>query len=246
MKFKNIIRVLFVLLCIGAALLLVEKSPLYYPKLFKDTTHHGKSRDSWLKELESNDLETKVNAIIECGNISEKKSIPTLQKLANSSQEYRVRAQATYALGKMAPDSKVAIKEIMIALKDENDLVRYNAAFCMNALKQDAISAYPVILECLKEERNHTNLGIFQNTIHQFLLRSVGRITSGTDQGIELLLSYMDEKHPMNTRITAICSLGDVGDPAKKCEKQLKELQGQNDFALQQSISDTLTKLNIK
>jgi HEAT repeat protein len=63
-----------------------------------------------------------------------------------------VRQQAAYALGRIKPDPKIALPELLKAVQDKDKSVRCYVIHAIGALGKPATSAIPELIRVLKED----------------------------------------------------------------------------------------------
>ena len=244
MKRKKIWLVLGLLIAALAAVL-VPGSPFNLAHYMGKGLHKGRSTPEWVRETTNGDSEKRLAAIVEVGKIGSdaEAAVPELGRILIADPDANVRAQAAFALSKMAPASRGVLTELAKALTDDEPIVRFNAVRALQCLKTDSRPILPALLAALKDESNHTNARTHLHTVHQSILRSVGSASAGTSDAVPALMEYLGPTQPQMTRVVAILSLKEIGEPARAAAPRLRSLVKDLDEEIRMLAGEALAAL---
>lgn len=230
-----------------AAILLVPGSPLNVTDTWTAGQHDGRPIRAWVNELTHPNLEVRLAAMREVGQIGVPAAdgVPHLARIVAQDTDTNSRVQASFALSKMAPASRGAVTELAAALKDEEPLVRFNAARALQRLKADAKPAMPAMLAALKDTTNHSTARTFNHSVYQTVLRAIGAAGEGMPELVPILKEHLAASHPPLTRITALVALGEVGEPSREAAPLIRLLAKDEDREVRDVAIDTLAKLEL-
>ncbi|MEH1975485.1 MAG: HEAT repeat domain-containing protein [Nostoc sp.] len=149
------------------------------------------------------------------------------QLMALLNNDYRVRARATEALGKLGNTSKRVLLGLVKLLEDNDSYVR---RCTVNALR-DLGDSSKIVLQGLFERLRHDNSDVY-NPIFTTLCE-LGR--SSPEWQVSLL-TYLGDNHESNTRSRAAKVLGRLGNPSREVLQALLQLlQSDPDFTVRVS-----------
>lgn len=233
------------LLVIGMAIMLVPGSPLNITDSWNADQHAGKSIKAWVDDLASPDLEVRLAAIREVGQIGAQASagVPHLARIMIEDPDTDSRVQASFALSKMAPSSSAAVEQLAKALTDDEPLVRFNAIRALQRLKGDARPAVPALLAALKDPSNHTTARTFNYSVYQQVIRCLGSAGSGMPELVPILKDHLAASQPPLTRVVALVSLGELGPPARTIAPVIRLLSKDEDQEVRTIAIETLATL---
>jgi HEAT repeat protein len=223
--------VVIALLVVAALAILIPGSPTYLPTFFETKDQYqGYSARHWIKALNSANEKDRHGAIFALGAIGSDagEAVPELAQIMLEDPDHEARHQASLALSKMCPASRAAVPELAQALKSEDLIVRMNAVVTLFQLREGARPAIPALIEALKDEANQTNLDTFHLTIQSMAAITLGRASSGSEEGVPALRALLASKGNAESHWAAARALGQVGAPARLAVPELQALLGDN------------------
>lgn len=240
-KRKKLWIALFALVALAAALV-VPGSPLNVVDSWNDGRHGGRSTKAWVRDLTHADAGSRLAAIEAVGKIGPDagEAVPELARILANDPDSNARVQASFAMSKLGPASRGAVAELAAALKDDETLVRFNAARTLHRLGTEARPALPAMLAALKDDTNHTDGRTYLLTVHQFLLRAVGPVGAGLPDAVPVLVEHLAPTQPSAARTSAVASLRDIGEPARSAAPALRLMLADPDAEIRLLAEETL------
>ena len=194
--------------------MLVPQSPFFASRLFLSSPlHHGRSFAAWIKLLNTESPSTRFEAILGVASspASEEEKVLAASRLGQilaSDPNAALRGQAALGLSKLAPESEVALLQLVESLGEEDLLVRLNSAKALIPLGPKCGGHLASLRQAIQDPRNRTNGGVFPQTIQQTLTMAASR--TGDSSLLELLVGMLGEAENDLARITlanAVCQL---------------------------------------
>lgn len=154
---------------------------------------YGCSSDKYLKDLNSENIEVRNNAIYYLGENKERRAVHTLIKFLNNDQPKQTRLRAIEALGKIGDSNSVEPLVTLLTEKDKE--IRIAAIESLGKIKDP--KAIPSLLNVLQEE-----------DIQLYVIRVLGNI--GDKSAVPALTLLLDDKNE-HVRYNAAQSLKKIG-----------------------------------
>ncbi len=233
------------LLALAAVAVLAPNSPVYLPKLMGESGRYEHSARYWINELKSSDTASRLKATQALGEMGPDaaEAVPALAKVMREDPEGKVQNDAALALSKMAPASAAAVPDLIAVLDGQDYWIRMNAVNALSRLKTDARAATPALIKAIKDPSNRKNLEFFQSTIQETAAVALGRVSSGTADGVPALIEGLAANDDPYTRGFFIRGLGEVGPEAKAAVPQLRQLLKEENNWLRETAQEALQKI---
>ncbi|MFQ5794400.1 MAG: HEAT repeat domain-containing protein [Candidatus Bipolaricaulia bacterium] len=139
--------------------------------------------------------------------------VSTLAKALRDA-DWRVRADAAGALGRMGPATRDAVPALVEALNDTNLDVRWQAAWALGEIDPDAREAVPALIEALQD------VEVF---VRAAAAGALGKIGPATAQDAILALTEALQDTDWRVRANAAGALGKIGPAARDAVPALTE-----------------------
>jgi len=244
MNRRKVVRLVVVLCLLAGLAVLIPGSPVYLPDLVVSSDEYeGRSARSWARDLKDPDGPTRSRAIFAVGTVGEPESAPVLAEIMTTDPDGNARAEASLAISKIKGAGKKVVPELARALKDDELLVRMNAARTLFQIGVDARPAVPALIEALHDERNEAHQDRFVNTIQEIVALALGRATAGTDEGVAALTEALESARTNPVRGTICRALGDVGPQAAPALPLIREHLGSQHTPLKESALKACQKI---
>lgn len=231
-------------------LLLLPGSPLYLANLFglNEPFYDGMPTSHWLRLLKSSDVNARRQGLHALGALGTDagETVPQVSTLMLEDPDRGARIEASLALAKMAPASRVAVGALGKALSDKEPWVRMNAVHALLTLRKDARPAVPELIAAIKDETNRTNLQAFINTIQEVAAVTVGFASAGSDEAVPALIDALKTTNTPTLRMAAARGLGIVGPEARTAIEPLKELLKDKDEDLREIAARALSRIEVE
>ena len=242
---RLLVRILVALLLLAAAAVLIPGSPVYLSKLLNHPQHDGHSTRYWLRAVDSSDPELRHHALYCLGAIGTDagEAVPKLAQVMREDADPSARSDAALALSKMAPASRVAVKELAEALGDPEARVRMNAAIALSRLHADARPAIPALIKAINDEDNLTNLQLFAFTIQEMSSIALGRASAGSPEAVPALTEALAAAETEPMRAALARALGEVGADAKPALPLLRVMRKNKTPWLREVAEEALQKI---
>jgi HEAT repeat protein len=227
MKKRHAVWLVAALVVLASLLLLVPGSPAYLPTFYEyKGQHDGHPTGYWIKALNTRDENVRYQAIFALGAIGAdaEEAVPSLAQIMLEDPDIEARHQAAFALSKMAPASRVAVPQLAQAVESTEPHVRMNAIMALFNLNEEARPAVPALIRAVQDKQNQTNLKTFHLTIQSMAARTLGRASRGSDAGVAVLRTTLEETRHPEVRWAVALALGDIGPPASPAIPDLKPL----------------------
>jgi HEAT repeat protein len=247
---------LFGISVLAALAFLLPSSPFYWPDLYNgETRQDGRTARSWGKDLHDSDPQVRVKAIRAIGAIGPEgaSELPRLGELMCGEEDRACRIEASLAISKMLPASKVVVEPLGQAIMDPDPWVRMNAVRTLFMLKHESFPALASLIKSLEREDNDTNLDAYTYTIYELTILAVGRASAGKEDGVAVLVELLKNVKSNRLREFIVRSLGEIGPSAKSALSTVREsqqkfsqeqgLQASMRNQLQSSHEDTIRKI---
>jgi HEAT repeat protein len=121
------------------------------------------------------------------------------------------RVKAAIALTKLGPEAKSTVRDLTIALHDENPLVRGQVAAGLGAIGPAAAEAVPGLLKCLDDR---------DRSVRLYAADALGKIGPAAHDAIRILCKQLQDPDA-TVRLTAADALGGIG-PAEESIRELR------------------------
>src|SRR5262249_7210483 len=124
-----------------------------YGEEAKEPIYKGKPLKAWVAALDGQSKESRIEAIKALGKIGSRAQAAVFKLseiLKNKNEDWSVRMQAAFALGKIGP-AKAVVPLLADALKDESAWVRQSAAIALGKTRGDAEMAVPALIAALQD-----------------------------------------------------------------------------------------------
>ncbi len=245
MKKRRKLWIIIGLVMFVFASLLIPGSPVNITDSWNAGKHADRSVSEWVADLNHHDSQARITAIKEVGNIGPDAAagVPQLAKILAEDPNTIARSQAALSLSKMGEASTGALEELAAALNDPDPLVRFNSVRTLHNLGALANPVIPKLMEALNDDSNHTTARTFHHTVHQSILRALGPVSAGSSEALPVLVSHLDAAQPIQTRISSILALRDLGEPARASAPTLRLLIKDPDPDIRFLAEDTLKSL---
>jgi HEAT repeat protein len=242
---RLLVRLLIALVLLSAAAVVIPGSPVYLPKLHNYPQHDGHSTRYWLKAVDSSDPELRYHALYCLGAIGTDagEAVPKLAQVMRADPDPSARSAAALSLSKMAPASRVAVKELAESLSDDEALVRMNAAIALSRLHADARPAIPALIKAINDEDNLTNLHLFSSTIQEMSVIALGRASAGSPEAVPALTEALAAAETEPMRAALARALGEVGAEAKPALPLLRVMRKNKSPWLREVAEEVLQKI---
>ena len=157
--------------------------------------------------------------------------------------EHEARIEASLALYKMAPASRLAVPALAEALDDRAADVRMYATMALHRLGAEARPALPGLIKALANRNNQAATSRFALTIQEAMILALGKISAGTDEAVPALMETLKASKTADIRLATVQALDDIGAPARPAIPLLRSLLGHPDQDVRQAARDILKKL---
>jgi HEAT repeat protein len=181
----------------------------------RPTVVEGKTRAQWVALLKSPDHMTRINAASTLGMYFGPDAAPEILELLAESQA-GTRSAAAFALGMCGNSSANVIGGLEALLKDDDEIVRIDAALAISRLECPKGCAARMLPELITGLANPS-----RTTIIAMWLQKVGPNASPAVPALVQALSSPDS----DTRLNVPMALACVGDAARAALPRLRELQ---------------------
>lgn len=213
-----LVGVVSLVLLVAGGLLVHEKSPLNITNMLAGMEHDGRYASEWRAELKSPEKQKRQAAVIAVGNMVDKTpaTIATLSEILAQDPEAEIRIEAALSMSKIKPETPQAVESLAKGLKDENLWVRMNCSQTLGLLQNQAASAAPAVREAIKDPVNQGKTNGFFNTIHESLVMTLAKVTSGTPDGVDVVCDALEKATTRQAKVTFIQAVARIGAPARE------------------------------
>jgi HEAT repeat protein len=245
MKWRRALWAGAALVALGA---LIVFSPPYLEKLLERAgyTPGSKSASRWLADLDSPDVEKRVEAVRALGKMpgDADTTVPVLARvMLDEGRSRGERIESAFAMTMLAPATRAVVPELIKAVGDKEPGIRMDALIALMNLREAARPAVPAIVAALKDEENDTNVKTFQITIREQAAVTLGFATAGTAEGVPALTEALKTAKNSEQKRAAIRGLGVVGPEAREVVPRLRELARDPDTNLSRAAREALESI---
>ena len=149
------------------------------------------------------------------------------------SQDWKVRRDAVFALGEIAPEAKKALLALIETLKDEDSRVRRSAAEALGGSGPTATRAVRELTELLSDE---------DSTVRQAAAGTLGTIGPKAKKALTPLTELLKDKDP-RVRASAAEALGRIGPKAAEAVPALAALAKDKESPVRASAAAALVRI---
>lgn len=193
--------------------------------------------------LTAEDADLRWRAARALGIIGDAKAVPALRKLTADS-ETLVRAQATYALGRLKADDQESLTAVIGRLADKEVQVRRAAVRAMSMIKADRKVTIPLVIKMLEDADPNVamramssiaeagaeavpalNAALTHPQARYWACIALSEMGAQAKDAVPSLVKVLTDEQPQN-RMQAAIALAEIGPAAKPAVLELTKLLG--------------------
>ena len=189
-----------------------------------EALQNGKYVSQWVDDLSNQDEDTRREAANNLGNLGTRgrSALPELLRVTCEDPDEHVRCMAAFAVYKIASAVKryqddratEILDALIVALQDDDPIVRMNATLGLGTLGPDARKAVPQLEAGIKRKDNDVRVLWFTMSVREQMILTLGFIGPDAKGALRLLEESLADKQE-STRCMAATALGKLGTDAK-------------------------------
>ncbi len=161
---------------------------------------------------------------------------PAIPALVKALKNSGVRVRAAYTLGNIGAETKTAVPQLIVLLKDSDVDVRVSAAYALRNIGAEAKTALPQLVSLLKDSNAN---------VRRSAASALGSIGAKAKTALPQLVSLLKDSNA-NVRSSVASALGSIGFEAKTAVPQLVPLLKDSDANVRISAAFALGSIGFE